>query len=52
VLISSNQTSYLSRSFTKEFISKASLLKNLPWPPFAKEGFNFLPLAKGGEEGF
>jgi hypothetical protein len=43
---------------TKEFISKASLLKNLPLPLFAfasanppecgKEGFNFLPLAKGG----
>jgi hypothetical protein len=37
-----------SIELTKEFISKASLLKNLPLPLFAKEGFNFLPLAKGG----
>jgi hypothetical protein len=40
---------------TKEFISKASLLKNLPlpFPPRrTKEGFNFLPLEKGGQEGF
>jgi hypothetical protein len=25
--------------FTKEFISKASLLKNLPLPLFSKEGY-------------
>jgi hypothetical protein len=32
-------------------MSKAVLLKNLPLPLFAKEG-NFLPLEKGGKEGF
>jgi hypothetical protein len=33
-------------------ISTESLLKNLPYPLFAKEGKHILPLAKGGEERF
>jgi hypothetical protein len=37
-------------AFTKEFISKASLLKNLPSPLFSKEGYiTSLWSASGGE---
>jgi hypothetical protein len=37
---------------TNECINKESLLKNLPYPLFAKDGSPCLPLAKGGKEGF
>ena len=35
----------------KHFWGWTATLANLPWPLFFKEG-KFLPLAKGGQEGF
>src|SRR4030042_3312427 len=37
---------------TKKCISKASLIEKSPPSPLCQRGAHFLPLAKGGEEGF
>jgi len=37
--VKAERKGFICLIFTKEFISKASLLKNLPLPLFAKEGY-------------
>jgi long-chain acyl-CoA synthetase len=50
---SSSQSSLQYKTgHTKKCISKASLIEKSPLSPLCQRGEHFLPLAKGGEEGF